>query len=154
MKNLLFLALLLLSFAACNKAQPLQDNEFDLELATELGADDYGMKNYILVILETGQAQIEEEALRDSLFAGHFANMNRMSDDGMLLVAGPLGDNNLNYRGIFILNTTSLQEAESQLLQDPTISSGIFEPVLIPWYGSAALSEYLKVHERIQKKRF
>lgn len=124
---------------------------YDPELARELGADEMGMKNYTLVILKTGPAIIEDKALRDSLFAGHFSNMNKMAEAGKLIVAGPLAANQQAYRGIFILNTTSEQEIHELLNEDPTIASGIFEVELFTWYGSAALPEYLEVHKKIQK---
>ena len=125
---------------------------YDPELARELGADELGMKNYTLVILKTGPAVIEDKALRDSLFAGHFSNMTKMSEEGKLIVAGPLAANEQTYRGIFILNTTDEQEIRNLLGGDPTIASGIFEVELFTWYGSAALPEYLDTHKKIQKR--
>jgi hypothetical protein len=41
---------------------------YDSILAKSLGADDIGMKNYMLVILKTGPAKITDKAVRDSLF--------------------------------------------------------------------------------------
>lgn len=131
--------------------KPESKEGFDPELAQALGADEMGMKNYILVILKTGPAVIEDKALRDSLFAGHFSNMNKMSEAGKLIVAGPLAQNERTYRGIFILDTTEEKEALELLAGDPTIANGIFEVELFKWYGSAALPEYLEVHKRIQK---
>ncbi|MEY3422473.1 MAG: hypothetical protein RIR48_2790, partial [Bacteroidota bacterium] len=37
---------------------------------------------------------------------------------------------------------------------DPAIKAGIFEVDLIPWYGSAALGEYIKISEKITKFKF
>ncbi|MBA2745209.1 MAG: hypothetical protein H0U44_03185, partial [Flavisolibacter sp.] len=50
---------------------------YDKALADSLGADDYGMKPYVLVILKTGSNQTENKMLRDSLFRGHMQNINR-----------------------------------------------------------------------------
>jgi len=124
---------------------------YDSLLAKKLGADDYGMKVYILVILKTGSNEINDEVLLDSLFAGHFANMNRMAGEGKLVVAGPLGENDELYRGIFILNVTTFEEANKLLQTDPAIKSKLFDTNLYEWYGSAALSEYLKIHDKIEK---
>jgi len=127
--------------------------EYDSTLARKLGADERGMKSYVLVILKTGPAVIEKGAKRDSLFAGHFSNMDRLAADGKLIIAGPIGTNEKSYRGIFILNTATLDEAREILKSDPTIRTGIFETDLFEWYGSAAISEYLKVAEKIVKYR-
>ena len=124
---------------------------YDSALAKSLGADDYGMKKYILVILKTGSNTIEDQAIRDSLFEGHMENINRLADNGKLVVAGPIGENDKSYRGIFILNVKTLEEANELLQTDPTIIERIFEVELFEWYGSAALSEYLKTHEKIER---
>lgn len=153
MKKLLFILGVSLFFGACNNAPSEEATSYDPELATRLQADDYGNKSYMLVILKTGPAVIEDSLLRDSLFAGHFSNMNRMAEAGQLVLAGPIGENPLAYRGIFILNTTSEDEAMEWLQNDPTIASQIFEAELFLWYGSAALPEHLKVHQRIQKAK-
>ena len=67
---------------------------FDPELAKKLGADERGMKMYVLCILKTGpkDAEIKGEE-RNKIFAGHFANIGRLADEGKLAVAGPFGDN-------------------------------------------------------------
>ena len=127
--------------------------EYDSTLARKLGADERGMKSYVLVILKTGPAIIEKGAKRDSLFAGHFSNMDRLAAAGKLIIAGPIGSNDKSYRGIFILNSPTLEEAREILKSDPTIKAGIFDIELYEWYGSAAISEYLKVAEKIVKNR-
>jgi len=56
MRRFLITAALLVCFAA---AHAQSDNpKFDQALATKLGADDYGMKMYVLVMLKTGTATI------------------------------------------------------------------------------------------------
>lgn len=130
-----------------------QSEGYDPELAAKLGADDYGMKSYVLVILKTGMNEVQDTALRASLFAGHFENMNRLSDQGKLIVAGPLSANENSYRGIFILDVSSFEEANELLKGDPTVKEGIFDTELYEWYGSAALPEYLKVHSKIEKTK-
>lgn len=126
---------------------------YDSTLAASLGADDYGMKWYVLAILKTGPNDIQDKALRDSLFAGHFSNMDRMAEAGQLIVAGPIAKNDKTYRGIFILNVPTLEEATQLIQSDPTIKQQILEAELYRWYGSAALPTYLDDHDRIQKQR-
>lgn len=127
--------------------------DFDAELAEALGADDFGMKSYILVILKTGSrdAEITDKAVRDSLFSGHLSNIGRLADMKKLIVAGPLGRNEKTYRGIFILNTDSMEEAEEMLQTDPAVKEKILEAELFPWYGSAALPVYLEAAKKVGK---
>jgi len=126
---------------------------YDSTLAKSLGADEYGMKSYVLAILKTGTYQTTDKAILDSLFRGHMDNINRLAETGQLIVAGPLGKNDKQYRGIFILNTTSTEEAAKMLDNDTAISSKLLEVEYFPWYGSAALPAYLPVHKRIEKQQ-
>jgi uncharacterized protein YciI len=121
-------------------------------LAKKLGADDYGMKSYIFVLLKTGSNTSTDQELIRSSFRGHFSNMQKMSEEGNLIVAGPLGKNENNYRGIFILtNAGSMEEAEKLLQNDLAIKNGFLDYELYSWYGSAALPEYLPASDKIWK---
>jgi len=124
---------------------------YDSVLAKRLGADERGMKSYILAILKTGSNKLAPGAERDNLFKGHFANINALAESGKLVIAGPIDENERNYRGIFILNVKTVDEAKELLKADPTISQKIFDVEYYEWYGSAAISEYLKVHKLIEK---
>lgn len=152
MKNLLLAFMLIAGFAVANAQQPKA--EFDPELANELGADDYGMKSYVLVILKTGSQVIEDKTIRDSLFAGHMQNISRLADEGKLIVAGPLFANDNHYRGIFILDTDSVELANEWVQSDPVIRGKVLDADFYKWYGAAALRTYLEVQEKITKISF
>jgi uncharacterized protein YciI len=127
---------------------------YDNALAQKLGADDYGMKAYILVILKTGSNQTSDKNLISERFKGHMANIHRLVDEGKLIVAGPMGKNDKTYRGIFILkNIATLDEAKEILQTDPAIKSGLLDMELYNWYGSAALPEYLPFSDKIWKAK-
>jgi len=111
------------------------------------------MKQYVMVILKTGSNQLEKGAKRDSLFAGHMRNINRLVGLKKLIVAGPFEKNDKSYRGIFILNVSTLEEATKILETDPTIKEKVLEPELFLWYGSAALPEYLKTADKLWKNK-
>lgn len=145
--RLLFLHLFLL--LACSGIA--QNTEYDPELAKKLGGDDHGMKNYIFVILKTGPANITDEDSLKTLFQGHFDNINKLAESGKLVVAGPFGNNQREYRGMFILDVASPEEANALLQDDPTVAQGIFEIEMTPWYGSAALPTYFENHKKIEK---
>lgn len=147
MKYILFLCLML----ACSFTQA--QSKYNKALADSLGADDYGMKMYVLVILKTGPATVDKKT-SDSLFAGHMKNMGRMVDLGKLIVAGPLQKNDNNYRGIFILNVRTIEEAKALLETDPAVKGKVLDADMYGWYGSAALPLYLPEVPKVQKKSF
>ncbi|WP_101471526.1 YciI family protein [Flavobacterium lindanitolerans] len=150
MKKILLILMLVSCFKA--NAQTVNPN-YDSKLAESLGADDYGMKMYVLAILKTGSNKIDDKEKLNELFKGHMDNINRLAKDGKLIVAGPLKKNDKNYRGIFILNAKTIEEANELLLTDPAIKEKLFEVEVFEWYGSAALPEYLKIHDKIEKTK-
>jgi len=131
----------------------ITEKKFDSELAKKLGADDYGMKSYILVILKTGSNTTTDKKFIDSCFAGHMSNMGVMVKAGKLVVAGPIGKNEKSYRGIFILNAKDFEEAKSLLKSDPAVKEGLLDAELYNWYGSAALPLYLESADKIAKQK-
>ncbi|GJL95540.1 MAG: hypothetical protein DHS20C05_19450 [Hyphococcus sp.] len=128
-------------------------NTFDAALAEEVGADDYGMRSYVLVILKTGpkDAEITDKEQRGEIFAGHFSNMGKLAEAGKLVLAGPLdgGDK----RGLYIFNTASIEEATQIVMTDPAVAAGIFTPEMTKYYGSAALMKINELHQKIQKEK-
>jgi uncharacterized protein len=127
--------------------------EFNEELAKELGADDYGMRNYTLVILRTGPQSVEDKDFVSRCFRGHMENINRLVDEGILIMAGPLGKNDHAYRGIFILTETDADKVKVILQTDPAIREQLLEAETYNWYGSAALPLYLSASRKIVKKK-
>jgi uncharacterized protein YciI len=126
--------------------------DYDEKLAMEYGADDYGMKSYFLVMLKTGKNTTDDKDFISKSFRGHMDNIGRLVKEKKLVVAGPLGKNEKDYRGIFILyNVSSVEEAQAILMTDPAIKSELLEYELYNWYGSAALEAYLPLAEKIAK---
>lgn len=146
------LAAVSLVFSCLGMSQTLNE-KYDSILAKKYGADNYGMKNYILVLLKTGPTQIEDKAKVSELFAGHLSNIGKLVDERKMIVAGPLAKNEL-YRGIFILDMTDLDAARNLMDTDPAIKAGLLEPILLKWYGSAALPSYLENAFKVGKYRF
>lgn len=131
----------------------ISNPNYDAALASQLGADDYGMKGFVLILLKTGPNQSDDKEFISQSFRGHLDNINRLVEEGKLIVAGPMGRNDKAYRGIFILDVSSLEEAESLLQTDPAIKAGLLEAELYNWYGSAALSTYLEDSDKVWKKQ-
>src|SRR5690606_22214599 len=105
----------------------------------------------IFVILKTGPTPMPKGEARDAMFRGHFANMQRLADEGKLVVAGPL-DGVEGRRGIFILDAADLDEARALVATDPVIAHGEMVAELHAWYGSAALRQVNATHARIARR--
>lgn len=142
----------LLMLCAPALAQPQGNPTYDEALATKYGADDYGMRGYVLVILKTGPNKVPAGPERDEMFRGHFANMKRLSDEGKLVLAGPL-DGADGWRGLFVLAVREVDEARRLAATDPVLMKGEMVAEYHKYYGSAALVGIREVHERLAKKR-
>lgn len=146
-----FAASLLAGLPIARAGDPPAD--YDAALAAELGADDYGMRAYIFVLLRTGPATVDDPERRRELFAGHFANMTRLAEEGALVLAGPLSDGG-DKRGLFILNAPSVEAAKEMVAADPAVAAGLFTAEYSGYYGSAALMQLNAQHKRVQRKAF
>jgi uncharacterized protein YciI len=143
----------LLAFHAFVSHSQTANPDYDKALADSLGANDYGMKAYVLVILKTGSNNSLSKSVSDSLFGGHISNIIRLAAEGKLVVSGPMKQNERSYRGLFILNVTTIDDARLLLLADPAIQSHLLDVEYYQWFGSAALPLYLKSHHKIEKMR-
>jgi uncharacterized protein YciI len=154
MKRLRLLILVLAFVCIAPAVVTAEERAFDPALAKRLGADERGMKMYVLCILKTGpkDADIKGDQ-RKEIFAGHFANIGRLADQGQLAVAGPFEKNDKEYRGLYIFNVATIEEAEKLVLLDPAVKAGVFVPELTLWYGSAALMVVGDTHKRIEKPK-
>jgi uncharacterized protein YciI len=147
-------ALLLLSGGAlAEDAAAPASPAFDAALAETLGADEYGMRQYVLVILKTGPTPVPAGAARDEMFRGHFANMQRLAAEGKLALAGPL-DGVDGWRGLFILAVDDLEEAAALVATNPVVIHGEMIAEYHAYYGSAALMLVNETHEKVARKGF
>jgi uncharacterized protein YciI len=148
MKTIIF-SILLITFAAY--AQNNNTAQYDSVLAKKLGANDIGMKNYVMALLKRGPVKIEDKEKRAEIQKAHLKNIIHLADEGKLIIAGPFMDDT-PLRGIFIFNVESVEEARKLTETDPAIKAGVLEMELHPWFGSAALIETVRIHKTIQKK--
>lgn len=91
-------------------------------------------KQYTFVFLNSrkDKPELPKEEL-DKLMEGHMANMGRLAAEGKLIAAGPFDGGG----GIFVLNTTSIDEANSWLSTDPGIQANRWRVEVLPYTGSA-----------------
>lgn len=132
------------------KEQPKDSIKYDSLLAQKYGADEYGMKKYVMAFLKSGPNREQDSLKRMELQRAHLDNITRLAEEGKLVLAGPFfGKGEL--RGIYIFDVQSIAEAEELTKTDPAIQSGSLVMELKEWYGSAALMGLNEMHERIAK---
>lgn len=152
----LLLCLITASVGVANQNKPVityeQDNdpEYDSLKAAEYGADAYGMKKYVMAFLKAGPNRDLTPEESQKLQIAHLNNIDRMAEEGKLVLAGPfLGTGEL--RGIYIFNVETIEEAEELTKTDPAIKAGSLVMELMEWYGSAALVPVNDIHKTLMK---
>lgn len=161
MQKIILMAILfsLIACQASTKITHTQQSEqepiegYDELLAAELGADDYGMSQYVMAFLKEGPNRSQDSLALIEIQAGHMANIRRLQKMGKLVLAGPFLDDG-DIRGIFIFAVESVEEAEELIATDPAIKAGRLVMELHPWYGSATIKQLAKLHKRVRKTKF
>jgi uncharacterized protein len=145
MRPLFLLSALLLTLASFSQDK----TGYDSVLAKKWGADQYGMKQYVMAFLKKGTKTVDSSE-RSQLIQGHLKNIGRLAKEGKLLLAGPFLDKG-DLAGIFVFNVTTIEEARNLVATDPAVKAGLFDMELHPWYGSAALMEVGNLHRKAQR---
>ena len=141
-------SLLFMSMVAA--AQSADNSVFDSKMAEKLGADERGMRSYVMVILKTGPKTMPAGPQRDEMFKGHFANIERLAGEGKLALAGPF-DGVDGWRGMFIFAVNEIEEAKKLVATDPVVVNGEMVPEFHAYYGSAALMMVNDAHRKLVK---
>ncbi len=127
------------------------ESEFDPALAERLGADEYGMTQYVMAFLRAGPNRERSEEAAQALQRAHLDNIGRLAAEGKLVLAGPFLDDQA-LRGIFIFDVRTVEEARALTETDPAIQAGSLVMELRPWYGSAALRDVNRVQAQIARE--
>ena len=120
----------------------------DAGLAAKVGADERGMRKYVLAILKTGPKRMPDGPARNEMFKGHFANITRLSEAGKLAVAGP-SDGVDGWRGIYVFAVEDIEEARRLTATDPVIVEGEMVAEFHKLYSSAALMLVPELHKKL-----
>lgn len=123
---------------------------YDAALAKSVGADDGGMRGYVFVLLKTSPTPVPKGPERDAMFAGHFANINRLADAGKLVMAGPF-DGVGGWRGMFVFAVADIDEAKQLVASDPVIQKGEMVAEYHQLFGSAALMLVNDLHKKVAR---
>lgn len=125
---------------------------YDSTLAAQLGADEYGMKQYVMAFLKPGPIRDQDSTTAAQLQRAHLDNIFRLADEGKLALAGPFMDD-AGLSGIYVFNVKTIEEAKALTETDPAIQAGRLVMELHPWYGSAALMQVNDLHKKLQKSK-
>lgn len=162
MRTIAFCCFLLFFLIACSPAPdspvsssgPSADTTtaFDAGLAAELGADDYGMRQYVMAFLKAGPVRSQDSLTAARLQRAHLDNITRLAEAGKLILAGPFLDDG-EVRGIYIFAVETVEEAEALTATDPSIQAGRLVMELHPWYGPAGLMKVNDWNQRVSKEK-
>jgi uncharacterized protein len=78
MKNYLFIIMALMFFFTLRGQNPA---EYDSLLAARLGADDYGMRKYVMAFLKSGPERSQDAEEEARIQKAHMDNINRMAKE-------------------------------------------------------------------------
>src|SRR5215207_7201236 len=83
--------------------------------------------SYVLVLLNANpeRPDIEKDSM-ERVQVGHLENMNRLYNEGILVVSGPFGDKQGG--GLFLFKVPTLEEARAHLATDPAVQAQRYAP--------------------------
>lgn len=95
-----------------------------------LSLSSWSQNSYTFVFLNNkpDKKELPKEEV-DKIMQGHMDNINRLAKEGKLLVAGPFEGGG----GIFIFNTTSVEEAKEWLSTDPGVQANRWNVEVLPF---------------------
>jgi uncharacterized protein YciI len=96
------------------------------------------MRQYVVGFLYRGPNPIEDPDESKAMMRGHLANIQRLHDEGKIILAGPyLSKTDL--RGYFLFDTDSVEAAQGWCDSDPAVAAGVFRVELHPWYSAKGI---------------
>jgi uncharacterized protein YciI len=131
----------------------ISESNYDSTLAMELGADDWGMKTYVMAILTNGPIRSQDSLESVRLQRAHLDNINRLASEGKLVLAGPFLDPNHSWRGLYVFDVEDTASARKLVETDPAIQNGRLKMELHPWYGTATLGLINEWHQKISREK-
>jgi uncharacterized protein len=126
MRLRIFIFLLAISLSATAQENDKEENHFE-------------MKEYYLVFLKQGSAEIKDTAVLAQLMKGHLAHLTRMYDEGKMSLCGPLGVEN-ELRGICVYHIDDIDEVRRLAESDPAVKAGRLRVEVYPWYSAKGMT--------------
>ena len=70
------------------------------------------------------------------LQAEHLAHQDEQGKRGLIVKAGPYGQNDAGWRGMLLYDVDTAEEVEGWLLRDPFVKAGRLKYAIYPWWGA------------------
>lgn len=104
----------------------------------------YGdMKQYWLVFLLSGRNRNQDSAAAAQIQAAHMRNIERLADQGVIVMAGPMGYKPAReLRGIFIMDAKDSATAASYIQTDSAVITGRLRFEIHPWWTAQGNYEF------------
>ena len=100
----------------------------------------YEMTTYYMAFLKKGPKWSPEETEETKkVQAAHLANIQKLVDEGKMILAGPFLDE-WEVRGIFVYKVDSMEEAIELTKLDPAVLSGRLSLEVHPWYSAKGIT--------------
>jgi uncharacterized protein YciI len=148
------LALLALGCASTSVGGDADGEARDPGAPTEVLLDDvtHGVEDVwtdrtlVLLLSADGSERVPLERRREAQ-VGHFRNMGRLADEGVLLIAGPFAEPRADpaHRGLFVFDLASVREADAVAATDPAVLAGVFATEVIPLSTPSPLGEVIRL---------
>ena len=100
------------------------------------GDTTYVMKRYYMGFLMRVVDRPELDSAKSAeIQAAHLAYMSQNAEDGVLMIAGPFGDDG-DMRGVVIYDVATKAEADSIISNDPAVKAGRLRIDVKPWWAA------------------
>ena len=106
----------------------------------ESNEPEYEMTTYYMAFLKKGpkwSPEVTEQTKK--VQAAHLANIEKLVDEGKMILAGPFLDE-WEVRGIFVYKVDSMEEAIALTKQDPAVIAGRLTLEVHPWYSAKGIT--------------
>ena len=99
------------------------------------GDTSYTMKRYVFILLNKGENRSQDSTEAAKIQEQHMAHLNKLSEDGKLIVAGPFEQGG-DHRGLLIFDLATVEEALKLEGEDPAVKAGRLSMEAFYWWGA------------------
>src|SRR5688572_20805214 len=138
MKNVILAVTFIVAIVAAANNKPAP-NIYPIDKTDSVPA--YQMKQYWLVLLKKGNNRNHSKVDSDKIQSAHMANINRLHQQGKIIMAGPIA-NEQDLRGIFIMDGKDSSEIASYVATDSAVLTGRLKFEILPWWTAMGKYEF------------
>jgi uncharacterized protein YciI len=130
MKNVILILTFVVAIIAAANNKPLPNT---ITTKAKDSTPTAQMKQYWLVLLKAGPNRNHTKVDSDQIQAAHMATISRFHEQGKIIMAGPMG-NEQDLRGLFIMNGKDSSEIASLVATDSAVITGLLRFEVHPWW--------------------